>query len=81
MKPNSYLSQNDVLNLLALCEQENTDYAGKFAFRCKKTLADRNVDIHILQTDINFLKNLYDPDMDADAKRTIEKILERKKSC
>jgi len=71
-------TENDLKNILAICEQENVNsnsVPGKLAERCRKALAYRDVTIRLTQNDKAYLQYMYDKDMDADAKETLERIL------
>ena len=74
---NSKYTDNDLTNIIALCEQdeEESEIAQRLANRCRKALAYRDISIRLTKTDIDFLKTKYDNDMDEDAKTTLTKIM------
>lgn len=71
-------TRNDLENIIAICEQEkhaDISVPAKLAARCKKALAYRDVTLRLTRQDKEFLQYMYDDDMDADAKNTLQKIL------
>ena len=74
---NSKYTDNDLKNIIALCEQDEEEFgiAQRLANRCRKALAYRDISIRLTKTDIDFLKTKYDNDMDEDAKATLTKII------
>ena len=74
---NSKYTDNDLKNIIALCEQDEEELviAQRLANRCRKALAYRDISIRLTKTDIDFLKTKYDNDMDMDAKVTLTKIM------
>ena len=71
-------TENDLKNIIAICEQDNPVSApGKLAERCRKALAYRDVSISLTKHDKAYLLYMYDKDMDADAKETLERILNK----
>lgn len=72
-------SDNDLENVIALCEQDETagPVAQKLEERCKRALAYRDVGIRFTERDRQFLSTLYDEEMDKDALTTLKKILEK----
>ena len=74
---NSKYTDNDLKNIIALCEQDENEskVAKNLANRCRKALAYRDVSIRLTKTDTNFLRLKYDEDMDEDAMFTLNKIM------
>lgn len=73
-------SENDLKNIIAICEQEEHDKVsvpGRLAERCRKALAYRDVTIKLNKNDKAYLQQMYDEDMDANAKETLERILKQ----
>jgi hypothetical protein len=69
-------SEDDLKNIIAICEQADPiSVPGKLAERCRKALAYRDVSIRLTKHDKEYLQYVYDKDMDADAKETLERIL------
>ena len=70
-------TENDLKNIIALCEQDETDsnIAKNLSKRCEKALAYRDVSIRLTKHDKIFLESQYDEDMDADAKKTLDHII------
>ena len=71
-------TRNDLENIIAICEQEkhaDISVPAKLVKRCKKALAYRDVTLRLTKQDKEFLQYMYDDDMDADAKNTLQKIL------
>lgn len=71
---------NDLMNIIAICEQDNpagVSVPGKLAKRCRNALAYRDVSIKLTRQDKAYLECMYDADMDPDAKKTLERILDR----
>ncbi len=72
-------SDNDLLNIIALCEQEPKGLlVNNLRRRCIRALAYIDVQIRVTKAERDFLEKLYDEDMDSDAKKTIDYILNRK---
>lgn len=74
---NSKYTDNDLKNIIALCEQDEDDskIAKRLADRCRKALAYRDISIRLTKTDVDFLKLKYDEDMDESAMFTLNKIM------
>jgi len=74
---NSKYTDNDLKNIIALCEQdeEESERAQRLANRCRKALAYRDVSIRLTKADVDFLKTKYDNDMDEDAMFTLNRIM------
>lgn len=74
---NSKYTDNDLKNIIALCEQDEDEskVAKRLANRCRKALAYRDISIRLTKTDVNFLKLKYDVDMDESAMFTLNKIM------
>lgn len=74
---NSKYTDNDLKNIIALCEQDEDEskVAKRLANRCRKALAYRDISIRLTKTDVKFLKLKYDVDMDESAMFTLNKIM------
>ena len=74
---NSKYTDNDLKNIIALCQQDEDEskVAKSLVNRCLKALAYRDVAIRLTKTDTDFLKQKYDKDMDEDAMFTLNKIM------
>jgi len=74
---NSKYTDNDLKNIVALCEQDEEvpEVAQRLANRCRKALAYRDISIRLTKSDVDFLKTKYDNDMDEDAIYTLNKIM------
>ena len=74
---NSKYTDNDLKNIIALCEQdeEESEIAQRLAKRCRKALAYRDVSIRLTKADVDFLKTKYDNGMDEDAMFTLNRIM------
>jgi len=71
-------SDNDLRNVIALCEQnENSEIAKHLENRCKKALAYRDIFIRITKNEKQFLSLQHDEDMDKDAVDTLTRIIGR----
>lgn len=68
-------TRNDLENIIAICEQEDSGYiAHHLSERCKKALAYRDVSIRLTHQDKEYLRKMYDENMDEDAKETIKRV-------
>lgn len=74
---NSKYTDNDLKNIIALCEQDEDEskVAKRLANRCRKALAYRDISIRLTKADVNFLKLKYDVDMDESAMFTLNKLM------
>lgn len=68
-------TDNDLENIIALCEQAENNRNENLANRCKKALAYTYVSLKITKRDKKYLKKFYDPEMDQDALLTLKKIM------
>ena len=70
-------TENDLKNIIALCEQDEGDnkIAKNLAKRCRKALAYKDISIRLSKNDIRYLRLKYEPDMDDDALFTLNKII------
>nr|DAM04463.1 MAG TPA: hypothetical protein [Caudoviricetes sp.] len=74
---NSKYTDNDLKNIIALCEQDEDEsrIAKRLADRCRKALAYKDISIRLTKIDTDFLKLKYDEDMDENAMFTLNKIM------
>ena len=74
---NSKYTDNDLKNIIALCEQDDNEpiIAKRLANRCRKALAYKYISVRLTKADKNFLKLKYDENMDEDAMFTLNKIM------
>lgn len=74
---NSKYTDNDLKNIIALCEQDEDEsrIAKRLADRCRKALAYKDISIRLTKIDTDFLKLKYDEDMDENAMLTLNKIM------
>ncbi|MCD8109054.1 MAG: hypothetical protein LUE14_02995 [Clostridiales bacterium] len=77
MNTASKYTEEDLINLIALCSQspENFHACGSLLDRCEKALAYSDIRLRLTERDKEFLRSVYDEDMDAGAKKTLEKVL------
>lgn len=70
-------TENDLKNIIALCDQDESDNstAKSLAKRCKNALAYRDVSIRLTKRDRKYLREQYGQDMDSDALFTLDKIM------
>lgn len=68
-------TDNDLENIIALCEQDENNQNKNLASRCKKALAYTYISLKITKRDKEYLKKFYDPEMDQDALLTLKKIM------
>ncbi len=70
-------TENDLKNIIALCEQDESDNnaAKSLAKRCKNALAYKDVPIRLTKRDKKYLREQYDQDMDSAALFTLNKIM------
>ena len=74
---NSKYTDNDLKNIIALCEQDEDEsrIAKRLADRCRKALEYKDISIRLTKIDTDFLKLKYDEDMDENAMFTLNKIM------
>lgn len=67
-------SDEDLKNIIALCDQENSELSKKLKKRCEKSLAYREMSLRISKIEKQFLQDQFDENMDESAKATLNKI-------
>lgn len=70
-------TKDDLENIIALCEQDGNGCKASESLvrRCKNALAYSDVSIRLTKNDKNYLRTLYDMDMDKSAMFTLNKIM------
>lgn len=66
-------TENDLQNIIALCEQENENPNERLKNRCEKALVYHE-QLRLTKKDKDYLISFYDEDMDVDAKKTLCKV-------
>ncbi len=75
----SKYTDDDLENLIALCDQEENPSPQAIILkkRCEQALAYADCSLRITRKDKELLQDLFDPDMDPEAKATLNKCVKK----